>query len=171
MSGDNGQAQGRQEAAVDLDNLLDGDATATGSDIAPGTYPGVLRGFSKPFLLTSQFGTTTNFELQFVIRNKEGEPATVDYLCSVPENGPGNINIRSNLYKALKGLSGESFDKKGKFMKGVKLRSFVGKRAMVIVEKNDKDFPKIVAIAPEMDGLKYPTKKEIEALIGGDVPF
>jgi hypothetical protein len=166
MENGEGQQHGRQELDLNLDDMLGKEAQSVGKDIKPGSYPATFAGFSKPFMLTGKFGTTKNVELLFGIRDEDGDVSSVAYLCTLPEDA-NQINVRSNMFKALKAIDRAKFDKEGmRFNTGVKLKDFVGGNCMVTVELNDRDFAKITAIAQPVKGLKFPTKKELD-----DLPF
>lgn len=168
-----------------LEAAMDQEIQVTGAEIPPGSYPAILVGFSEPWEMDntkSKFrkegdaDTKTVFELEFALYDKEGVPALLESLCAFPDDGLANR--RSTLYKTLKALATGSTlinEASGAFAKGTKLSSFVGKRCVLVVKKNDKDWPSVENIAPGMDGLKYPTMEEAKAIPraekSGDVPF
>jgi hypothetical protein len=177
-------AQDREKAAVTVDQLLGTELHATGVEIKPGSYPGMLRAFGEPFMIpaSEKFKKPGSpekqavFEASFLIRLQDGSVEAVEALLNLPSDG---INRKSKLWKMLKVLNGD----KGKFIdmekdvfkKGATLAGFVGLSCLVVVDKNSKDWPVVKDIAPSIDGVKYPTAKEAESWLekqgSEDVPF
>lgn len=174
------EKQGRMESTVDLDALVGAELQATGAEIPDGSYGAVLFAFGKPFRLkqSEKFRKEGQpefrdcFDLRFGLYDKDGNLAELTYLSGIPDGG--KVNRRSNLFKALRAVGGETMiDKEGNFAKGVKLSSFLGKPCVLGVKKNKDEWPNIDSIAPPMAGVKVPSLDECKALLTSsqNVPF
>lgn len=166
----------------ELDAMMDAPLQASGNEIQAGSYPGILYKFGAPFDMDQtkskfyrpgQPEKRKMFHAQFCVYDKNGVPAQLDYMIAFPTEGLANR--RSNLFKMLKALSAKSdlVGKDGGFKKGTSLKSFIGLKAVLTVEMNEKDFPNVKNVGPEMDGVKYPTLKEAKELPAGsdNIPF
>lgn len=170
----------REEIEMDMDAMLDGELKLTGADLPAGSYPAVLFGFSKPFMMPvgAQFKKEGQpdkrpvMDLRFGLYDKAGSLVELTQLVGIPDGG--EVNRRSNLYKALKALDPNAFDNEGKLKPGLKLRNFIGKTAVANVELNKKEFPQIASLGAPMAGVKYPDpevcKKELTGSSDG-IPF
>lgn len=169
----------REEIDMDMDALLGSELKLTGADLPAGSYPGVLFAFSKPFLMPvgekfkkpGQPEKRPVFDLRFGIFDKAGALVEVTLLAGIPDGG--EVNRRSNLYKALKALAPDAFDNEGKMKPGNKLTSFLGKTCVVNIVLNKKEFPQVDGLAPPLAGAKYPDPEACKKELTGsqDVPF
>jgi hypothetical protein len=164
---------------IDLDAMLDREVKLTGADLPAGSYPGVLFAFGAPFKMrTSEKFKKPGapeyrvlFDLRFGLFDKGGDLVELTAMAGVPDGG--EVNRRSNLYKYVKGLAPESFDKEGNFKPGLKLSALIGRTCILNVTINKKEFPQIEGISPPLDGAKYPDAETCKKELTGsqDVPF
>jgi hypothetical protein len=169
----------REKSDVKLDDLMGSDLKLTGADIPAGSYGVILFGFSEPFRMrqSDKFKKKDSpefrdlFDLRFGLFDKSGSVVEQTYLCGIPDGG--ELNRRSNLYKALKAIGLEYFDKEGSLRKGTKLKDFIGKVGVANIEPNKDDWPQIKTIGGPLDGAKYPTLDQCKELLTSspDVPF
>lgn len=172
----------REEVDIKLDDIVGAEVKVTGADIPEGSYPATLFAFGQPFKVpvSDEFkkkdGPTHRivFELRFGLFDKSGTIQELQYMVPVPE--AGEVNRKSNLYKAMKSLAAgdtKYIDDQGNFTKGTKLTSFVGRNVVLGVKKNKKEWPQIESVAPKMDGAKYPSLEECKKLLTSseDIPF
>jgi hypothetical protein len=169
----------RLKSDVKLDDLMGNDLKLTGADIPAGSYGVILFGFSEPFRMkqSEKFKKEGSseyrdlFDLRFGLFDKSGSVVEQTYLCGIPDGG--ELNRRSNLYKALKALGLEFFDKDGALRKGIKLKDFIGKVGVANIEQNKDEWPQIKTIGGPMDGAKYPTLEQCKELLTSsqNVPF
>ena len=161
-------------------DLLDQDIESEGIDVDDGNYAAVLYTLgnvrevkrSEQFRKEGQSETRTMMDAVFAVRVPAGDVTSVQWMLPVPEGG--KIHIRSNTFKLLSTLANgdeKLITKEGKLGKGVKLRAFLNRTCCVETKKNKEGFPNVVGCSKPVDGLKFPTKKEIENLFGDDVPF
>ena len=169
----------REKSDVKLDDLMGAEMKLTGADIPPGSYGVILFGYSEPFRMkqSEKFKKKDSpeyrdlFDLRFGLFDKSGSVVEQTYLCGIPDGG--ELNRRSNLYKALKAIGLEFFDKEGSLRKGTKLSSFIGKVGVANIEANKDDWPQIKSLGGPMDGAKYPTLEQCKELLTSSqgVPF
>jgi hypothetical protein len=168
----NGPAtQAREIPTFDFDQPVE----ATGVDIPPGNYPGVLRRFGECIYLKSQFKDEEQLrmEVEFAVRVKDGSVQVVGGLMTPPHKGKSGleVNRKSNLFKLVTAAMADAVNKDGQFVKGFKLNDIVGKPVLVEVAKNAKEFATLKGISAPVDGLKYPTPDEVKALVSEEIPF
>lgn len=173
------QSEGRGKSDVSLDDVLGLEPKVTGADIPEGSYGTILFAFGAPFTLKQsekfkkpgQSDVRTLFDLRFAVFDKSGGVQELTKMVGVPDGG--EMNRKSNLYKYLKTLKPEKFDKEGNIIKGTKLKDFIGSVGVLSVGKNKEDWPEITAIGGPMDGAKYPSIEQCKELLAGSqgVPF
>lgn len=167
------------------DDIFNKPLKKTGVEIPDGNYPVTLIGYSEPFILEvadeyKKKGKPTErqvFDMKFAVRVKSSKgPEThlVKYLVPVPANGMSSV--KSNLYKCLKAIGANFFDKEGSFKDAVTLKSFVGANGVAQIELNAKGFNKIAAVTGPIEGLSYPIEVDYKNLIDemdgdGTAPF
>lgn len=170
------------KAPSKLDELMNAPLKATGGDVPPGSYGGVLFGFSEPiemdatkskFYKQGQPAVKLMFEASFGILDKTGGATFVELFMPFPDGGAANR--KSTLYKTLKALAtGTSLmDADGNFSKGTTLKSFVGLKAVLTVKNNDREFPNVESVAPPIEGARYPTMEQLKAIPmeSDNIPF
>jgi hypothetical protein len=163
-----------------LKDLMGAKLKVTGADLPAGSYPAILYGFGEPEMMavSERFQKPGRpkeravFEAHFGVYDKKGAIQNLNYLLPVPNDGAANR--KSNLFKMLRSLGagdGKLWNGDG-FAEGVSLESFLGKEGVLNVKMNEKEFAQVDAVAPRMDGVKYPTLEECKALESSeDVPF
>jgi len=169
----------REKSEIKLEDLMGAPLKLTGADIPPGSYGVVLFGFSEPFRMkqSDKFKKKDSpecrdlFDLRFGLFDKSGSVVEQTYLCGIPDGG--ELNRRSNLYKAFKALRPEKFDKEGALVKGTTLKDFLGAVGVVNIEANKDEWPQIKSIGGPLDGAKYPTVEQCKELLTSSqgIPF
>lgn len=170
---DETKSGGRKPADFNMAGFMDDEAASTGVDIKAGQYPARFVKFGEPFMLDGKFKEQLVVDLIYAVRLKDGEIGIVKQLVNMPPNAKA-INVRSNMFKALKAIAPALIESDGKkIKKGTKISAFCGHQCQVTVAVNDRDWPFVEAVSSEVEGLKYPTAEEAKTAAEGsqDVPF
>ena len=169
----------REKSDIKLEDVMGAPLKLTGADLPAASYGVVLFAFGTPFRMrqSEKFKKAGSpefrdlFDLRFGLFDKGGSVVEQTYLCGIPDGG--ELNRRSNLYKALKALKPEKFDKEGNLTKGTSLKDFLGAVGIANIELNKDEWPQIKTISGPVDGAKYPTVEQCKELVEGSqgVPF
>jgi hypothetical protein len=168
-----------KEPVPSLEDVLSKTQKVTGTDVAEGTYPGTLYGYSEPFWLAQsekfkkpgQPDKKLMVRAEFGLRLKDGKIGEAGMMFQVPN---GEIHRKSNSYKFVKALASgdpELMNAEGDVAASFTLKKLIGKHASVSVKNNEKGFPQVEGLLPPIDGAKYPTLEECKSLGSEDVPF
>jgi hypothetical protein len=186
----------RGRKAPSLADLAAKPLRRSGQTIKAGTYPALFTGFGEPFWYQETFQGRRPVEklgmrLYYIIRMPNGECERVSERVNLGKGDPLAVNIKSTLYKRLRAYAGDNeavIRTDGTFGEGVTLESFIMKPLILglkvnVSKKNpDREFVNVENASAAMEGLKYPSKEEADALAasvldeeeeaeGEDIPF